>query len=123
MTFQYVLLVILGLFLAYVLALRRQAVVRKALVVVFIMAMLVFTVRPEWSTSMASLVGVGRGVDLLFYLSHMVLFFIAFMYYVRFKDMELRFTRLVRQLALENARADQKDPPRPVGAAGSPDTR
>jgi hypothetical protein len=106
MTFQYVLLIVLGLFLAYVLALRRQALVRKALVIMFILAMLVFTIRPEWSTAIARLVGVGRGVDLLFYLSHMVLFFIAFMYYLRFKDMELRFTRLVRQLALESARHD-----------------
>ena len=106
MTFQYVLLVILGLFLVYVLALPRQALLRKALVSMFVLAMLVFTVEPEWSSALAKLVGVGRGVDLLFYLSHLMLFFIAFMYYLRFKEVEIRFTRLVRQLALEAARTD-----------------
>lgn len=108
MTFQYVLVVILGLFLVYVLALPRQALLRKTLVVMFVLAMLVFTVKPEWSSVLANLAGVGRGVDLLFYLSHLVLFFIAFMYYLRFRDMELRFTKLVRQLALEAARADPR---------------
>ena len=53
---------------------------------------------------MAHQVGVSRGVDLLFYLSHLMLFFVAFVYYLKFKKMEARFTKLVRQLALERAR-------------------
>ena len=44
--------------------------------------------------------------DLLFYLSHLTLFFVAFVYFVKFKEMEVRFTKLVRQLALENARRE-----------------
>ena len=40
----------------------------------------------------------------MFYLSHLTLFFIAFIYFLKFKEMEVRFTKLVRQLALENAR-------------------
>ena len=47
-----------------------------------------------------------RGADLLFYVSHFTLFFIAFIYFVKFKEMEVRFTKLVRQLALENARRE-----------------
>ena len=117
MTFQFAVLVILGLFLVYVLALPRQALVRKALVIMFVLAMLAFTAKPEWSSAIAKLAGIGRGADLLFYLSHLVLFFIAFMYYLRFKDMELRFTRLVRQIALDAARVDFQGRGRYAGTA------
>jgi hypothetical protein len=68
--------------------------------------MLVFAIQPDWSTRVAELVGISRGVDLLFYLSHLMLLFIAFVYFLKFKQMETRFTKLVRQLALERARAD-----------------
>ena len=70
------------------------------------MLMLVFAIRPEWSSSVASAVGISRGADLLFYVSHFTLFFIAFIYFVKFKEMEVRFTKLVRQFALENARRE-----------------
>lgn len=105
MIFQYFLLGLLGLCLVYVMALPRQALMLKAFVGVLLLAMLAFTIRPEWSTAAARLVGIGRGVDLLFYLSHLMLFFIAFRYYLRFREMEMKLTRLVRQLALDGARA------------------
>lgn len=103
MTFQYLLLAVLGLFLVYVLAMPRQALLRKGFVLLFVITMLVFTAKPEWSTALAQMVGISRGVDLLFYLSHLVLFFIAFMYYLKFKDVELRLTTLVRNIALDTA--------------------
>ena len=68
--------------------------------------MLVFAIQPDWSTSVAQRVGISRGVDLLFYLSHLTLFFLAFVYFLKFKKMEARFTKLVRELALDRARAD-----------------
>jgi len=54
----------------------------------------------------AQQVGISRGVDLLFYLSHLTLFFIAFVYFLKFKNMEARFVKLVRELALDRARAN-----------------
>ena len=62
--------------------------------------MVVFSINPDLSTAIANYLGVGRGADLLFYLSHLVLFFIAFMYYLKFKDMEIRFAQLVRHIAI-----------------------
>ena len=111
MTFKYVLIVLLGGFLTYLLILPRKTVLRKGFIIVFVLIMLTFSVKPEWSAMLANYVGVGRGVDLLFYLSHLVLFFIAFMYYIKFKDIELRFTALVRELALDSSRP-QKTPAR-----------
>jgi hypothetical protein len=67
--------------------------------------MLVFAIQPDWSTTWPA----GRGLArrrLLFYLSHLMLFFVAFVYYLKFKKMEARFTKLVRQLALERARVE-----------------
>jgi hypothetical protein len=105
MTFKYMLIVVLGTFLLYLLVLPRKTVLRKGFIIIFVLTMLTFTIKPEWSSVIANMVGVSRGVDLLFYLSHLVLFYVAFMYYLKFKDIELRFTKLVRQLALEAARA------------------
>ena len=103
MIFKYILIVLLACFLFYVLLLPRRSLLRKSFILLFVALMLAFTVNPEWSTELARLVGVGRGVDLLFYLSHLVLFFIAFMYYLKFRELEVRFTKLVRQLALSSA--------------------
>jgi small membrane protein len=105
MIFKYILIAILLLFVVYFLLLPRKAVLRKSFILAFVGAMMIFTIKPEWSTAIAQSVGVSRGVDLLFYLSHVVLFFIAFTYYLKFKDMELRFAKLVRQLALDAAHA------------------
>lgn len=106
MTFKYLVIVALGAFVAYLLAVPRTATLRKGSVLAFVAAMLLFAIKPEWSTALARLLGIGRGVDLLFYLSHMVLFFIAFMYYLKFKEMERRFTKLVRHIALETGRGE-----------------
>jgi small membrane protein len=105
MTFQYILIVALTLFSLYVLLLPRKSLLRKGFVLAFIVVMFVFVLRPEWSSKLAGWVGVGRGVDLLFYLAHLMLFFIAFVYYLKFKDMEARLTKLVQALALDAARA------------------
>ena len=55
--------------------------------------MLLFAIQPDWSTRVAHRVGISRGVDLLFYLSHLMLFFVAFAYYLKFKKMEARLTK------------------------------
>jgi hypothetical protein len=103
MTFKYFLIFVLASFLLYLLLLPRQTLLRKLFVLVFVGVMLFFSVRPEWSTVIANLLGVGRGADFLFYVSHLVMFFIAFVYYLKFKDLEGKFGRLVRKLAILDA--------------------
>jgi small membrane protein len=105
MTIKFILLATLASFFVYILLLPRKSMLRKGFVLAFVLVMVAFVLNPEWSSAIAARVGVGRGVDLLFYLSHLALFFIAFVYYLKFKDVELRFTRLVQQLALEGARS------------------
>jgi hypothetical protein len=76
---------------------------RKLFILIFVVTMVVFSINPDLSTAIANYLGVGRGADLLFYLSHLVLFFIAFMYYLKFKDMEIRFAQLVRHIAISES--------------------
>ena len=103
MTFKYILFFILCLFLIYVLLLPKQTMLRKLFILIFVATMVVFSINPDLSTAIANYLGVGRGADLLFYLSHLVLFFIAFMYYLKFKDMEIRFAQLVRHIAISES--------------------
>jgi len=106
MTFKYFLVAVLIAFIFYLLLLRRLDVLRKAVISVVVVTMLVFAIQPDWSTRVAQQVGISRGVDLLFYLSHLTLFFVAFVYFLKFKNMEARLVKLVRQLALDRARAN-----------------
>ena len=106
MTFKYFLVAVLIGFIFYVLLLPRLDALRKAVIFVVVVTLLVFAIQPDWSTSVAHLVGISRGVDLLFYLSHLMLSFFAFVYFLKFKKMEARFTKLVRQLALDRAKTD-----------------
>lgn len=103
MNFKYVLVAILGAFLTYILLLPRQVVLRKSFVVISVLAMMLFAANPDLSTSIANYFGITRGADFLFYLSHLILLFIVFIYYLKFKDMEVRFARLVRHVALIEA--------------------
>ena len=103
MIFKYILLGLLGVFLLYILALPKQVVLRKTFIVIFVILMMVFAANPDLATIIANYLGIVRGADLLFYLSHIVLFFIAFMYYLKFKDMEIRFAQLVRHIALSES--------------------
>jgi hypothetical protein len=104
MTFKYFLVAVLIGFIFYLLLLPRLDVLRKGAIFLVVLTMLVFAIQPDWSTGVAQRVGVSRGVDLIFYLSHLTLFFLAFAYFLKFKKMEARFTKLVRELALDRAR-------------------
>jgi hypothetical protein len=103
-TFKFFLVAVLAAFVVYLLLLRRVGWMRKAVILAIVATMLVFAVQPDWSTAVAHAVGISRGVDLLFYLSHLLLLFVAFVYFLKFKETEARLTRLVREIALENAR-------------------
>lgn len=103
MSFQYLLLIVLGSFFIYVVRLPKQTLVRKFLVLGVVASMLIFAFNPDWSTEIANYFGIVRGVDFLFYLSHLALFFIAFVNYLKFKKMENRMAKLVRRVALDHA--------------------
>jgi hypothetical protein len=61
--------------------------------------------RPDDSTWLAHKVGVGRGADLVLYLLVVAFAFFAVNTYLRFRNLERRFTDLARAIALRDAQS------------------
>jgi hypothetical protein len=59
---------------------------------------------PLTVTDVANAVGVGRGTDLVLYVSVMVFLFVAVSLFQRVHDLDVQITELTRQLALLTAR-------------------
>jgi hypothetical protein len=83
---------------------RHQAIRRLALVFfgAFAVTSVVF---PEIWNAMAKTVGVGRGTDLLLYGTILVLLGYMATSYIRFRELENRFTKLARRIALDEVAA------------------
>lgn len=81
---------------------RHQAI-RRLLLLGFTVAALASLLVPQLWTEAAELLGVGRGTDLLLYLT--ILAFLGFVAtsYLRFRDMQRQITALTRRLALDEA--------------------
>lgn len=69
----------------------------------FTLLCLVTVVNPDLTNWVAEKVGVGRGADLLLYLTVLGFLFVAINTYLKFKDYDARLTRLARSVALEEA--------------------
>jgi hypothetical protein len=102
MTIKLLLAIPLILFFMYVLALPRYQLLGKLLILMFVAVLMLFALNPGLSTLIANYFGVGRGADFLFYISHLLLFFIAFRLYLRNRTLNYRLNRLVQQLALKD---------------------
>lgn len=97
--------------LVYLVRSRRSAQTRawvKVGFVLFVVAAVYAIVRPDDTTVVANWLGVDRGADLLEYALIIAFLFTTMSTYLRFKDLELRYARLARAMALEGARAPEK---------------
>lgn len=81
---------------------RTQALRRLSLLVFGAAAIASILFPSLWNT-LARLVGVGRGTDMVLYA--LVVAFLSFTLtsYLRFRDLENRYTRLARRIALDEA--------------------
>ena len=83
--------------------------IRRILLGLFVLAAILSILFPQWLTWVASLIGVGRGTDLLLYA--LVIIFLAFVYtqYRRNLALQREITLLARKTALIEAagREDQ----------------
>ena len=94
--------------LVYLLRSRRSAQSRawvKVGYVVFVMAAVYAVLRPNDTTVVAHWLGVDRGTDLMLYALIIAFSFTTLSTYLRFKDLELRYARLARAVALEGAQS------------------
>ena len=96
--------------LVYLLRSRRNAQSRawvKVGYLVFVMAAVYAVLRPNDTTVVAHWLGVDRGTDLMLYALIIAFSFTTLSTYLRFKDLELRYARLARAVALEGAQAPE----------------
>jgi hypothetical protein len=81
----------------------RAAASIKIGFVLFLLFAVVAVLYPDSITSVARLVGVGRGTDLVLYLLVVGFAFAMINTYLRFREISLRQARLARALALRDA--------------------
>ena len=92
--------------LLYLLRSRRNAQSKawvKVGYLVFVLAGIYAVLRPNDTTVVAHWLGVDRGTDLMLYALIIAFSFTTLSTYLRFKDLELRYARLARAVALEGA--------------------
>jgi hypothetical protein len=73
----------------------------------FVIAAVYAILRPDDTTVVANWLGVNRGTDLLFYALVIAFIFTTLSTYLRFKELELRYARLARAVALSSARTPE----------------
>jgi small membrane protein len=64
---------------------------------------------PSITTYIATRVGVGRGVDLVTYVSIIVIFYLMFRLLLKIEKIEKKMTKLVRKDALKNVSQNEKN--------------
>lgn len=69
----------------------------------FVVAAVYAILRPDDTTVVANWLGVDRGADLIGYVLIVVFVFTTMSTYLRFKELELKYARLARAVALQNA--------------------
>jgi hypothetical protein len=74
---------------------------------------------PETTDEVAHLVGVGRGADLVTYISIVAVLFVLIHYYAKFVELQRNVTEVTRELAILRAEIDRLAP----RTAGSPGAR
>jgi small membrane protein len=77
--------------------------------VLFLLFAIVTVISPDLLSKLATLLGVGRGTDLLLYGLVVGFGFASVNTYLRFKELELRYARLARAIAIRGA--EQPAPP------------
>lgn len=76
--------------------------------VVFVVVSIYAILRPDDTTVVANWLGVDRGADLITYMLIIAFAFTTLSAYMRFKDIELKYARLARAVALQNARVPEQ---------------
>ncbi|AQT81944.1 hypothetical protein B1R94_25855 [Mycolicibacterium litorale] len=96
--------------LVYLLRARTNAKAKawvKVGYVLFVIAAVYAILRPDDTTVLANWLGVRRGADLITYALIIAFVFTTLSTYLRFKELELKYARLARAIALEGARVPE----------------
>ena len=69
----------------------------------------VFVVWPDLTQNLAKFLGVGRGADLVFYISILIFWFVVLKLYSRVRSLEQKLTETIRKSALQNVENSDKN--------------
>ena len=89
----------------------KSAAGTKVAFILFVLFGIYAALRPGDVQAVATALGVGRGTDLLLYALVVIFTFAILNVYLRFKELELRYARLARAIALESAEAPDEARP------------
>ena len=82
---------------------------RRLLLLGFAGLVVLTILMPQTTTTVANLIGIGRGADLVFYLTAFALMLLAAMVYLKFRRMDDRIAELTRQLALSEWKRERAE--------------
>jgi small membrane protein len=97
---------------------ERSQALRRIGLVAFAAFAVVSILFPNMWNRVATVVGVARGTDVVLYALVVAFLSYAGTTYVRFRDMESRYTRLARRIALDEAARIPLPPPPDVPSRG-----
>jgi small membrane protein len=100
---QILLLVIVLMIAVYIFTRMRNRIADIILLGVLVIAAVVFIIFPGWTFYIANSLGVGRGADLVFYVSILTFWFVILKLYARVRRLEQLITKIARKEAIETA--------------------
>ncbi len=104
MLIQYLIIILILLIIYRVILKRRQGLLEARDFIFWLIFWIVvgfIVVLPEITSFLAQLVGVGRGADLVIYLSIVLIFYIIFQMMIRIEKIERNVTKIVREMAMK----------------------
>lgn len=118
---QVVLIAILVAFLVYILRLRT-VVLDRILYIVLAVAGISLVLDPDLTSTVAHLLGIGRGTDLLFYFFVLAAMFFAVTISARIRALQRQVSQLISAIAQSNPEhgPDLQSPHAPESDSGSP---
>jgi small membrane protein len=94
------LILILGVFL---LRRSRSRLVGRVIMILLVLTLSIFVLFPDLTTLIANRLGVGRGVDFLFYVFALFVVYTLVLVYTRLRDQDRKITQITRALAIRDA--------------------
>src|SRR6476620_733689 len=92
---------LLLLILLFVSRLRNQTVYRFSLILIALVGIF-FVINPEFTTTLAHKLNVGRGTDLLFYICAVAGFIALLLLYSKLRKIEATQTQIIRNAAVDS---------------------
>ncbi len=87
----------------------RKSVLDTVLIFLFLVVGILFILFPEITNKVAKVLGVNRGINLIFYTGFLILLFLILKLYARSRRLEQNLTELVRKISLEKAEEIKED--------------